>query len=391
MHASNFWWPSAATRIVRRKTFDGRHLYARTGFTLVELLVVIAIIGVLIALLLPAIQAAREAARNAECKSHLTQFSTASMSYGTTVRDFVPGYGKFYMVLPANVANPTPHQIMCSPGHSWVVTLLDYVEENSLSDLWVEAKPWSDPVNIDIGRLDRALFVCPSDDERETGDLNYVINAGVADMRILEVYDGKDLAGVFPTEVQMHTHGRIPIDWDQDGVIPGVAPEYDDPEDAAMTKGTGMSWVHLGNNNFSLKRGTCTDGTTHTFLFSENYRTGYGVSPRGATGPNRGSDGLLHNWSNPSIIQVAFVYPVDAELTNATNYLDPPRPEGVSGMPNDDETLGAPLPFPSSHHPGTVNFAMAGGAVQSISEDIDRLVYKAMMSSTGGEVTDYPQ
>lgn len=370
---------------------DGRSrdAYWRDGFTLVELLVVIAIIGILIALLLPAIQAAREAARNTECKSHLAQFSTASMSYGTVFHDYVPGYGKYQMVVPAGIANPTPHQIMCSPGHSWVVTLLDHIEESAISDRWDSSKTWSDPANIDFGHLNLDLLVCPSNDARETGDLNYVINSGVADMTILGEYDGTDIAGVLPTEVQMHTHGRIPIDWDQDGVVPGKPPEYDDPEDARITKGSGLAWVHLGNNNFSLKRGTVTDGTTHTVLFSENLRTGYARGPSrgaGSASSAAGSDGLRHNWSNPSILQVAFVYPVDPELANQTNYEDPPRPTGVSGLPNDDQELPDPTPFPSSRHPGAVNVAMAGGAVKSISDDIDRLVYKAMMSSAGGEV-----
>jgi prepilin-type N-terminal cleavage/methylation domain-containing protein len=64
---------------------------SRGGFTLVELLVVIAIIAVLIALLLPAVQQAREAARRSQCINNLHNLVLALHNYESAHRVFPPG------------------------------------------------------------------------------------------------------------------------------------------------------------------------------------------------------------------------------------------------------------------------------------------------------------
>jgi prepilin-type N-terminal cleavage/methylation domain-containing protein/prepilin-type processing-associated H-X9-DG protein len=94
----------------------------RPAFTLVELLVVIAIIGILIALLLPAVQAAREAARRAQCQNNLKQIGLALLNYESSLKSFPPGF----IVNLAGGAQTT------TPGWSWVVMLLPYMEQGPL-------------------------------------------------------------------------------------------------------------------------------------------------------------------------------------------------------------------------------------------------------------------
>jgi prepilin-type N-terminal cleavage/methylation domain-containing protein len=385
----------------------------RRAFTLVELLVVIAIIGVLIALLLPAIQAAREAGRQAQCKSNLRQWALASANYASANGDALPGYGKYLQIVPADVdpSVPSPNQILCAPRHSWVVTLLPWIEQNPLANQWDKSTSWSSVVNRPLGETPLPVLRCPSDDSTAPGDQNFVINVGVADMNILALYNAQDLLGNTQTESQMHSHNNVPIDWDQDGVVQGPPRFQDDGDDSSITRDTGASWVHLDNTNFSFKSRQTSDGMTHTLLFGENNRTGFGnlSLPQGGNNPGIGDapgEGVVaaaapataapsgpaadnptirHAWSNPSIFQSAFVYPTDPPRVNMSNFRDPPRPAGISGLPNDDGEIVEPVPFLASFHPGLVHVAMIGGSVTALHDGVDRLVYKAMMTPAGDE------
>src|SRR5881396_3595982 len=91
----------------------------RRGFTLVELLVVIAIIGVLVALLLPAVQAAREAARRMTCQNNLKQIGLAMHTHHDAL-------GKLPMGQLTRIG------LAPSPGWSWSIMLLPYMEQGNL-------------------------------------------------------------------------------------------------------------------------------------------------------------------------------------------------------------------------------------------------------------------
>ncbi len=339
----------------------------RAGFTLVELLVVIAIIGVLVALLLPAVQQARESARTAECKNKLKQLGLATANYELTSRH-IPGYGKYTMVAPPGTGLPDPHTMTCNPGYSWVVTLLPYLEEAPLYDSFHLNKSWQDPTNESVGLTNLDLAVCPSNPDLREGDLNYVINVGAGSYRVLREYDTNEGAASDPTEMQMHTHNRLLFDWDGDG-------EMMTRKDMAITRSTGVSWVQLTDRNFSFRLKEVTDGTSHTMLFTENLNTGFAVSTR---------EVASNNWSNPSVLMCGFAYPVDEELVAAENYADPPTSDGYSGLPNADVPgLTGVLPFPSSAHGQFVNATMLDGSVRTISNTVNRRVYKALMSPRG--------
>jgi prepilin-type N-terminal cleavage/methylation domain-containing protein/prepilin-type processing-associated H-X9-DG protein len=131
----------------------------RRGFTLIEALVAITIIGILIALLLPAVQSARESARRATCSNNLRQVGQAFQSYHDAVGCFPPG----------RLRTGDPRQLLpgipCSgpSDHSFLVSILPYVEQTSLYNsfnfsLWV-----LNPENTTGHAVMVSVFVCPSD------------------------------------------------------------------------------------------------------------------------------------------------------------------------------------------------------------------------------------
>ena len=135
----------------------------RTGFTLIELLVVIAIIAVLMALLLPAVQQAREAARLTQCRNNLKQLGLALHNYESTNQVFPPScilnpyldgtaygisYGDTYRVGP--------------PGFAWGVSILPFVEQANLYNLFDTNLPCWAPANSVAAKTKVSVFLCPS-------------------------------------------------------------------------------------------------------------------------------------------------------------------------------------------------------------------------------------
>ena len=335
-----------------------------SGFTLVELLVVIAIISMLIALLMPAVQSARESARNVQCKNNMRQTYLASLNYSTSKGDTVPGYGRYTQVtsngsIPSAAQLRNPNNLHCLPGHSWVVTLLPYFEQNNIADRWKRGGAWNSPSNAQLGTIPLSTVVCPSDDTSQNGGLSYVINSGYGDMRTLAAYSSSVASGQLPSEANMHAHNMLQFDWNQDGQVNRL--------DHAVTRDTGMSWVHVGNNNFSHRFDDVYDGSSNTILFSENVNAGGGL-----------------NWSDPAINNCAFIYPVYLPRVSGRNFPNPPQPAGLTGLPDREKRRGEGTPFPSSNHRGTVNYVTAGGATKSMAADIDGMVYRALLTPSGG-------
>ena len=120
----------------------------RSAFTLVELLVVIAIIAVLIGLLLPAVQSAREAARRSSCTNNAKQ-------QGLAFHNHMSIYTAFPQSRPPDKNGDDT---------SWCTTLLPFLEEGSLSDLYDRTQRWDSLVNITAGQKVIKAFICPSSD-----------------------------------------------------------------------------------------------------------------------------------------------------------------------------------------------------------------------------------
>ncbi|TWT47847.1 DUF1559 family PulG-like putative transporter [Botrimarina hoheduenensis] len=140
------------------------------GFTLVELLVVIAIIGILVSLLLPAVQSARAAARRSQCQNQLKQIGLACLNYESAQGALpagVEGKGRFN-------DDDAPGGQKEEVGMAWGVTLLPYLEEQTVFDQFdfsgdknflSTAVNSSGVSNLQAGRTALSVYICPEDQE----------------------------------------------------------------------------------------------------------------------------------------------------------------------------------------------------------------------------------
>jgi prepilin-type N-terminal cleavage/methylation domain-containing protein len=120
----------------------------RRGFTLVELLVVIAVIALLIGLLLPAVQKAREAAARTQCLNNLKQLGLAAIHYADDHAAHLP---------PFTYTPPGAE----SPGVSWGVLILPYIEQDAAYKTWnLNLSYYDQSSQARLNLLD--IYFCPS-------------------------------------------------------------------------------------------------------------------------------------------------------------------------------------------------------------------------------------
>ncbi len=321
------------------------------GFTLVELLVVIAIIGVLVGLLLPAIQAARESARRTSCVNNLRQI-------GVAAHHFHDANGSF----PAGAeSKPWP----AAPGNAWtfyrwsslahLAPFLEQANAVNLLDLSVPLYGTNfqvTPANVQAVSVVIDTFLCPS-------DLGHVVTPGFG-----------------PTSYAANA---------------GSGADGGSPFDA-----DGVFFV-----NSQIRLGQTADGSSRTALFSESVLG----NPKGTPlGRNPQQD-----------YKFTLLTPLTEDGCRTTvqwNVSDNRGFAWVSGefrcalynhayAPNSDvpDCIGSRLSggvefqftaygwrAARSRHPGGVNVLMADGAVQFVVDDVDRDLWQALSTRSGGEI-----
>jgi len=293
------------------------------GFTLIELLVVIAIIAILVALLLPAVQAAREAARRTACKNKLKQLGIALHSYHDSNLRF-----------PATATR--------RPYHTWVPSLLPFLEQENLAKIYDWNVNWDHPNNQPAITTDLPVLQCPStpggSGRRDTvrpgiqaATTDFVAIAGVASIVVRAGF-------IKPTNLRGALQARY--------------------------------WVRISEIH---------DGLTNTLLMTEDAgRPKFYV--RGSAGPrnNRPGGGNL-SVTNGRVIGAGW-----ADRSNSIplhsftrDGLRVPGPCAIN-CTNNNEAF--------SFHTGGVDALFGDGRVKFISENLGVAIYAALITRSGKEV-----
>jgi prepilin-type N-terminal cleavage/methylation domain-containing protein len=346
--------------MIRRQNTRQPQQAKRRGFTLIELLVVISIIAVLMSLILPAIQNAREAGRRTECLNNLKNLGLAMHNYAANNRGELPAYGYF----PNDVSASTPESTLLQ-GRSWVVELLPFLDQASLSDRWFNSASWdntsvaapnSDEFNANLAATTLKVLRCASRTDNNQS-LSYVANAGF----------GNEVVLIDPSTVSMgqgHNFNLNPFDFNLDTMISQA--------EVRLTRECGVFHADFSYNDGSVA--FTSQGESQTI---DSFYDGAGNTIMISESLNAGSvDGAPTSWANPHAWNCTFLFPFNATSTlrDATN--DPAVYSGISPYPNDAKAgpIGA-APFLSSNHPGQVQMVTGEGSARGLSDDIDRSVY----------------
>lgn len=337
---------------------------ARAGVSFVELIVVLGIITLLVSLLLPALGKAREAARATQCKNNLRNIAVAMLQFHDTNNRF-PASG--YILDPPR----GPGGLM----HSWAVAILPFIERSNLHSEWDFEKRITDSPNDELRKTHIPLFICPIDitrNKEKGGDLSYAVNGGWG--FTFRTADGvRDCPGSW--------HGGK-LDMNGDGITCSGTIAVDD-KDRDLFKKTGMFFLENWNEGGTVRHhslNTVSDGASHTFMISENVRTGFDPKSINSGFANPRPRLSAFYIGNPCRSAVCSQGNVDYSRCN-------------SGSDRINSGLWSPegqSPVPNSFHDGGVNMAYVDGHVAFLSEGIDGGVYAALASPQGGQLDDTP-
>ena len=329
----------------------------KTGFSMVELIVVMAVIAILVSISLPAISKARESARKMQCVNNLR-----NITFGLTQ------YDHFHDRLPASGFYFDPPNGPGGSHHSWAVSILPHIDQGNLLEKWDLDKPITDPVNVPLTQSHIPIYICPLDlsrNKEKKGDLSYAVNGGFG-------FTIRTGSGVGDCPVDWH--GRR-LDLNGDGQT-CTGDDALDNQDRELFKKTGLFFLEnwkVGGTKRNHSIADIHDGTSQTFLVTENVRTGFDP------------DVAVANFADPNPYRSAF-------------YIGNPCRSGDCSAGNVDYSLcnagedrinsglwsaEGRSPVPNSFHVGGVNMAYADGHVKFLSEDVNGAVYAALASPQG--------
>lgn len=362
----------------------------RTAFTLIELLVVIAIIAILIALLLPAVQMAREAARRTQCRNNLKQIGIALHNYHDT-----------YLVFPTGRMHPHNGPGDWDGRASWLTMILPYIEGQQLYHTGNFSIPNNLLVNITGFRQQIEVYACPSDPN--TGRPGWAVAVQVAfglpghdwgDTNYRANYGGTSSC---QTRVNSQAFGALgPINAtcrnEMDGAFSdhkalNIADFIDGTANTAMSseRCTGDQDVIVnGFGPFNIRTDMLLPaGGTTTMTTATHYNLCVNlVSPVNGGFSNLGHD----TWYESTYMGTHYnhVFTPNSKSPDCCS----PCQTSFGGTRAGRNNLERVILTARSYHPGSVNVLMGDGAVRSVTDNVDLVIWRAMASRNRQEQVD---
>lgn len=325
----------------------------RRGLTLVEVFVVIVIIIILLGLLMPGIShSSNDTRRRMVCLNNMRNLAKAVAQFELTTQVF-PGYQSAFA---ANRSDPGD----CKLG-TWVVSLLPYLEQQTLSDswnapdsnaAWRNAAPrsvssTSTETNVEAFFPSLSLTICPSDiNDEKHGRNSYIANCGFwvlsapMEVRTSSVFGYQNQAGDI-IHSQKSANGLF-VDWTSSGVQ-------------------------------KISRGDIFDGNSHTLLFAENLQADSWryMAPETPAGSTRTHVGMVWHYRLDDPAKTPESRP-RADLVQPINKINGDRLQAIVGDPQ--------AARPSSLHSGSATVGMVDGSTRPIDEEIDYVIYQALLT-----------